>query len=114
MEINQLLEAYVIRHNQGVANGDWAALLELFAAQAELRFVGVEVGPYVGRAQIGAAFKSGPPSDSIVLLQVMAGGNKASAIYGWAKSPAKKAGTLVMTQAGGLIEKLTIAPARRA
>ena len=57
---------------------------------------------------------SNPPSDALVLLSVMAGGNKASAIYAWAKSPANKAGTLVMTESDGLIERLTIAPARRA
>lgn len=101
------------RHNDGVAGGDFGELMKLFAAGAELRFVGIEIGPFAGREAIAAAFKANPPNDSLVLLSVMAGGNKASAIYGWAKSPAKKAGTLVMTESGALIEKLTIAPARR-
>ncbi len=114
MDINQLLETYVKCHNEGVTSGDFGELNKLFAANAELRFAGVEMGPFAGREKIAAAFKSNPPSDALVLLSVMEGGNKASAIYAWAKSPAKKAGALVITESGGLIEKLTIAPARRA
>src|SRR3954468_453927 len=44
-----LLAAHVERFNAGVATGDWARMLEGFAADAVLAFEGVPVGPFHGR-----------------------------------------------------------------
>jgi steroid Delta-isomerase len=47
-----LLEREVQAFNAGVRSGDWSALVELFADDAELEFVGIPVGPFRGREAI--------------------------------------------------------------
>ena len=44
-----LLEREVEAFNAGVRIGDWSTLVELFTDDAELEFVGIPVGPFVGR-----------------------------------------------------------------
>jgi steroid Delta-isomerase len=63
-----LLEREVQAFNAGVRSGDWSALVELFADDAELEFVGIPVGPFRGREAIGEAYRAQPPDDEIVLL----------------------------------------------
>ena len=63
-----LLHEHVSRFNAGVRSGDWSAMLELLADDAELEVVGLPVGPFVGRAEIAAAYAAQPPDDEIVLL----------------------------------------------
>jgi len=43
-----LLEREVAAFNEGVCTGDWSALVQLFAVDAELVFEGIAVGPFHG------------------------------------------------------------------
>lgn len=61
MDVDAHLDAF----NTAVHGGDWAAFAARFAADAELDFVGVPVGPFRGRAAIEAAYRADPPDDTI-------------------------------------------------
>ena len=58
------------RFNEAVENGDFAPLVELFADDAELAFVGVPAGPFTGRDAIAAAYAAQPPDDRLDVLSV--------------------------------------------
>jgi steroid Delta-isomerase len=64
------LAEHVRRFNDAVASGDFAPLVELFAEDAELSFVGVPAGPFVGRDAIAAAYASQPPDDKLDVTSV--------------------------------------------
>jgi hypothetical protein len=89
-------------------SGDFSAMLSLLAPDAELRFVGVDVGPFVGGEAIAQAFRDRPPTDKLQLIGVLGQGSKATAIYGWSAKRDVRAGTLVLTTADGRISRLTI------
>lgn len=102
------LENYLAVHNSGVVSGDFSDVVKLFTDDGELRFVGVELGPYKGHGEITQAFKDYPPSDTLILSSVSADGNKATAVYARSSEPDKRVGTLVLTGEGGKIQRLTI------
>ena len=76
-----VLNRYVHLHNQGVDSGDFSALIELFHSEAEMRFDGIPVGPFLGREAILVAFQENPPDDHLVLLESTGAGDAAR--YGW-------------------------------
>ncbi len=96
-----LLDEHVSRFNAGVRSGDWNAMLELFADDAELEFVGIPVGPFAGREAITAAYAAQPPDDEIVLLD---GGPR----YAWSRRPERPAGEIQLVERDGRIERLRI------
>lgn len=100
-----MLDDYVARFNEGVRSGDWEPLLELLAPDAELEFVGIPVGPFVGREAIGEAYRVQPPDDELVLLQRRGGGR---AVYAWAKEPARPAGELHLEEREGEIRRIRV------
>ena len=100
-----LLESHVARFNEGVRSGDWVPMLENFADEAELEFVGIPVGPFRGRAAIAAAYRAQPPDDELVVLERRGAG---VAVYGWANEPARPAGELHLEERGGCIVRLRV------
>jgi steroid Delta-isomerase len=64
------LAEHVRRFNAAVDSGDFKPLVELFADDAELSFVGVPVGPFVGREAIEAAYAAQPPGDQLDVTSV--------------------------------------------
>ena len=60
------LTSFLARHvetfNTAVASGDFAPLVDMFAADARLEFTGSPVGPFEGRAAIADAYAAQPPS----------------------------------------------------
>jgi steroid Delta-isomerase len=100
-----LLAEYVERFNAGVRTGDWAAMLELVAPDAELEFSGIPVGPIAGREAIGEAYRSQPPDDEIVLLDRL---GDESAVYAWAKEPGRPAGEMHLEERDGAITRIRV------
>jgi steroid Delta-isomerase len=100
-----LLSAYVERFNAGVQSGDWEQLLELLAPDAELEFVGIPVGPFVGREAIGEAYRAQPPDDELVLLERL---DEGSAVYAWSRDPARPAGELHLDEQDEAIERIRV------
>lgn len=108
MNARELLEAYVKAHNEGERTGDFRALVGLMHPDAELRFKGPRVGPFVGRTAIARAFDEDPPGASLRLLGVEASGRTAEAPYGWVGAAAVVAGTLHLEEEGGKIRRLEV------
>jgi steroid Delta-isomerase len=95
------LEEHVERFNQGVRTGDFGAMVEAFSDDAELVFVGIPVGPFVGREAIAEAYRAHPPDDEIVLID-------GDGTYAWKAEPESPAGRLFLTERDGEIAKLVI------
>lgn len=102
------LQRFLDVHNAAVESGDFAAIVRLFAPDGDLRYVGIDFGPFTGQEEISRSFRERPPQHKLVLNSVTADGDKATAVYARADKPAERAGTLVVTMAGGLIKRLTI------
>ena len=109
----ETLQRYLDVHNAAIDAGDFAALVQLFAPDGELHFVGIDFGPFAGRDAIAAAFRERPPINKLALTSVTADGNKATAVYATAENPGERAGTLVLTTEGELIRRLTISVIKR-
>jgi steroid Delta-isomerase len=96
-----MLAAHVERFNHGVRTGDFGPMVEAFSDDAELVFVGIPVGPFVGREAIGEAYRAQPPDDEIILLD-------GEGTYAWAAQPEVPAGRLFLTERDGEIARLVI------
>jgi hypothetical protein len=59
---------HVEAFNQAVTSGDWETFAERFATDARMEFVGVPAGPFEGRTAIAAAYRAGPPTETMVVL----------------------------------------------
>jgi hypothetical protein len=103
-----LLHDYVAVHNECVRTGDWEPLGEWFAADAELVFEGVPVGPFTGREEIAAAYRERPPDDEVVLFGVEEEDGVVVARYGWLREPEKEAGRMLVTLRDGKIAGLVV------
>jgi steroid Delta-isomerase len=101
-------DRYIETHNAAVRSGDWVTFGEWFADDAEVRFEGVDVGPFRGRDEIRAAYESRPPDDEVEVRKVRNDGDRTVADYGWAAEPEVRAGELRITWDGDLIGELVI------
>jgi hypothetical protein len=107
------LEEYVEAHNKGRKTRSFAALASLFHREGELVFVGIPIGPFVGRERIEKAFVASPPSDDLVLFEPSEPETDvAECGYGWAESASVREGTLRLESEMGQIRRLTIRHAR--
>ena len=83
-------------------------MLNGFAADAEMVFQGVPVGPFVGRAAIADAYASQPPRDQVRLLGLPdVRGDTVESGYAWA-SDAQPTGRMILTVQEGLIVRLVV------
>jgi steroid Delta-isomerase len=105
----ELLHDHVARFNEGVRTGDFAPMLERFAADAELAFEGVPVGPFRGRDAIAAAYRDQPPDDEVrVLSAEQDEDGLVVARYSWAKEPDAAAGEMRLTRDADRIARLVV------
>lgn len=109
----ETLELYLKVHNAAIDTGDFRPLVKLFSKDAELRFVGIDFGPFEGHEEIDRAFRERPPLHKLVLSSITADGDKGTAVYGVEAAPKVRAGTLVLTTKGELIQRLTISVIKR-
>jgi steroid Delta-isomerase len=103
---HDLLADHVERFNAGVRSGDFGPMLELFADDAELRFEGVPVGPYLGREAIATAYRERPPDDEIELLETREEDAELVARFAWARD--RSTGTMRLARGGDLILRLVV------
>jgi hypothetical protein len=108
MTDQEVLQAYIDRHNEGVESGDFGHMLELFAPNAELLFVAISVGPFRGRDAIEQAFATRPPLDKLRAAGPMPSPSGASVTYAWETNPGAKAGTIEASIDNGLIVRMVI------
>jgi hypothetical protein len=108
-ELSSLFEDHVRLFNEGVRGGNFEPMVAGFAPDAEMVFVGVPVGPFLGRAAIAEAYGSQPPTDEMIVLDVSEpGSQELEARYAWSASPETQAGRLRCTFAGRSIAKLVV------
>ena len=97
-ESSRLLRDYIDGHNRGVRTGDFAALIELLHPNAQMRFRGIQVGPFIGRDAIARAFRTRPPDDELTVLRMRCeDSGLAVADYARKSNPAEIAGELRIT-----------------
>lgn len=104
------LAEYVALHNHGVTTGDFAPMLRLFAPDAEIWFLTLEVGPLQGIDAIRSAFSDNPPDDTLMMLgPIHDTSDGAITDYAWDTVPDQIAGTLqCRVGASGLIQSLVV------
>lgn len=77
-------ERHVNTFNSAVRSGDWGPFVALFADDAVLEFVGLQVGPFRGRNAIAEAYRQMPPDDCIhVAGAPVVHGNETMITYRW-------------------------------
>lgn len=103
----ELFHRHVTRFNAGVRSGDFGPMLEQFAPDAELRFVGAPAGPYISREAIAAAYAARPPDDEITVANARVVDGTVVADYSWLRE-GRRAGELRLTPQAGQIARLVI------
>jgi steroid Delta-isomerase len=102
------LGRHVTAFNKGVRTGNFDAMVERFADDAEMVFEGVPAGPFVGRAAIADAYREQSRDDEIDILDVREHEGVIEALYGWRRDGGATAGRMLLTPAGELIERLLV------
>ena len=103
------LVSHCQRFNTAVHTGEYTALVDHFAPDAEMVFEGVDAGPYKGRDAIAEAYAAQPPQDQVLLLHAeeLPDGTLVGD-YAWASSAQTRAGQLRMTLDGDEITRLVV------
>ena len=108
------LTAFAARHvetfNTAVRSGDFAPLVELFADDATLAFVGVPVGPFEGRDAIAAAYAAQPPTDTMTVLSVSVEDDGSLVEpFSWSADGDERSGEMRLVVGGDRIRRLVVA-----
>jgi hypothetical protein len=83
-------------------------MVDGFAPDAEMAFVGVPVGPFAGRDAIAAAYAERPPDDEIRLLgEPRVDGETVESDYAWA-AEGTRAGRMILTARDDTIARLVV------
>lgn len=108
--LEEILNRHVRLFNDGVRTGNFGPMTSHFLDNAEMYFEGIPVGPFKGRRAIERAYSMQPPDDQIVGLSVKEepGRNVIIYEYAWSKKPKVRAGELILTARGEMIEKLIV------
>jgi steroid Delta-isomerase len=96
---------YVAGFNAAVGSGEWAPWSDRLTEDAVMEFVGVPVGPFVGREAVLAAYREEPPDDTLVVEQVATDGDVDVVDFVWSRGGR---GVLVLTWRAGLVASLTV------
>ena len=109
MADREQVERHVAAFAEAVGTGDWQAFSRRFAPDAEMFFVGVPAGPFVGSSAIAAAYVADPPREPLELTgQVVVDGDEAVAPFRWVESGGT--GTMRLRfDAAGLVARLVVA-----
>jgi steroid Delta-isomerase len=100
-----VLDRHVAGFNEGVRTGDWSAMLEQLADDAELEFVGIPVGPFAGKETIAEAYRAQPPDDELVVLALL---GENAVVYAWSREPARPAGELHLAVEDGRVQRIRV------
>jgi steroid delta-isomerase len=103
----ELMQSHVRAFNFGVQTKEWGTMLARFADDAELRFDGIPVGPFIGIEAIRKAYDEEPPDDEIVLLGIQDDPERQVVVAGFAWQEGGP-GRLVLEHDRGVITRLTV------
>lgn len=103
-----VLADHVRRFNDAVRSGDFTEMVDGFAPDAEMTFVGAPAGPFAGREAIAAAYAEQPPDDEIRLLgEPRVDGETVETDYAWA-AEGTRSGRLILTERDGAVARLVV------
>jgi len=105
--VSERAAKHVAAFNDTVRSGDWADFAERFAPDATMRFVGMPVGPFTGRAAIAAAYATQPPSETLTVIRGVSSGDVDELGFAWDGSGTT--GTMTLRWSGKLIAELIVA-----
>ena len=98
---------HVTVFNRAVASRQWSELVDLFADDAVLEFVGPPVPPLVGKGAIAAAYATDGPEDTIELSGAVTREHGADVVpYRWQASG--RTGTMRATAGHDRLERLVV------
>lgn len=108
--LEEILNRHIKLFNDGVRTGNFGPMTTHFLDNAEMHFEGIPVGPFRGRGAIERAYSTQPPDDEIVVLNIKEepGRNVITCEYAWSKKPRIRAGELILTTRGEMVEKLIV------
>ena len=96
---------HVEAFNSAVRSMSFEQFSQRFTDDAVMRFVGIPMGPFVGRDAISAAYRAQPPDDVMSLLEMTAIDNGVHARFQWS---AGGTGTMSITFRDALVAELVI------
>ena len=106
-DLRTLLEHHVELFNEAVRSGDFDDFVDGFADDAVMRFDGLPVGPFRGRAAILEAYKNQPPMDTMALMSYEPAGEDAvRAQFEWDEGGS---GRMFLRWTDGEVSELVIA-----
>jgi len=97
---------HVAAFNAAVISGDWDTFAARFTDGARMEFVGVPVGPFVGRTAIAAAYAQQPPTDTMVVRELGSDGAADTLRFAWTSGGE---GTLRIRWEGDRVDELVVA-----
>jgi steroid delta-isomerase len=103
--VTLVLDRHVAGFNAGVRSGDWSSMLEQLSDDVEVEFVGIPVGPFLGRQAIAEAYRMQPPDDELVVLAPV---GENAVLYAWSREPTRPAGELHLSVREGRIERIRV------
>jgi len=100
-------ERHIAVFNSAVGSGEWGELVDLFAPDATMEFVGPPVGPYAGREAIAAAYAADGPDDTIELSgPATRDGREDVVAFRWRGTG--RTGSMRAVSAGGRLDRLVV------
>lgn len=105
--VSQRAARHVAAFNDAVRSGEWADFAARFTQDAAMRFVGLPVGPFCGRAAIAAGYAAQPPADTLTVTRGVSSGDVDELWFAWDSS--NSTGTMILQWSGDLIAELTVA-----
>jgi hypothetical protein len=109
MNPDELVRAHVRRFNAGVETGDLGPMLDGLTEDAVMSFEGVPIAPSEGRTAIEDVYRRRPPDDTIEILTIDSGEEKAVAAYAWSREGGRRAGEMRFAFArDGRIDRLVV------
>ena len=109
VDLKALLEHHVELFNEAVRTGDYGPFLDTFADDAVMRFDGVPLGPFQGRAGIAQAYASRAPTDTMALIDMQELGP--NAVRAALRVGRRWHGEMYLRWEDGRLVELQIAPA---
>jgi hypothetical protein len=105
----EVLDAHVERFNAGVRTGRFDKMLDAILPDAVMRFEGVPVGPFRGRAAIDQAYRDQPPDDTLSLIgPIRHDGQWSTAAYAWDRHPGIRAGEIRLRATDAGVAELVV------
>ncbi|HTW21394.1 MAG TPA: nuclear transport factor 2 family protein [Mycobacteriales bacterium] len=96
---------HVAAFNACVRSDDWASFADRFTPDATMRFVGVPVGPFIGREQIAAGYLAQPPTDTLTVTRSVSAGDIDEVWFDWDSGGS---GAMTIRWTGDLVAELTV------